>query len=131
MNLKAIADHLEARRIGRVGEAVFVTEMPMECREGVLLINRYSGSQIDHELPGWRDTGFRAVIRSADYERGETLAERVGAALTVREDTAMGHGRHAITMRRMFPVNDPLPYRRSDGGYWEFEVDVECIYIKS
>jgi hypothetical protein len=131
MNLKAIAEYLETKRIGRVGEVVFITEMPMEAKEGVLLLNRYSGSEIDHELPGWRDTGFRMVTRSADYERGEALAERISEVLTINGDTEMGRGKALITMRKMLPVNDPLPYRRSEGGYWEFEVDVECVYIKS
>ena len=130
MNLKAIAHYLETKRFGRAGESVFITEMPLECREGILLLNRYSGSTIDHELPGWRDTGFRLIARSADYEAGEALAERAGAALKIQQDTQMGNTRSKlILMRRSLPMNDPLPYRRSDGGYWEFEVDIECVYI--
>jgi hypothetical protein len=129
MNLKGIGQYLESVHAGRVGEDIFVTEMPLECKEGVLLLNRYAGSVIDHELPGWRDTGFRIVIRSVDYERGEALAVSVSTALTVKQDTPMGALSSLMLMKLMLPMNDPLPYRRSDAGVWEFEVDIECIYI--
>jgi hypothetical protein len=126
MNIEAVAVYMEMSGLGRRGQSVFVTEMPSECREGVLMINRYSGSRIDHELPGWRDTGFRAVVRSPEYSRGYAMAERVGKLLTIHQDVVMGG---VILVKQCLPMNDPLPYRRSDGGFWEFEVDVECIYI--
>lgn len=123
-----IARYLEQARVGRVGESIFIGEMPTECEQGILLIDSYSGTSIDHELPGWRDTGFRVVTRSPQYEAGMALAEKVSGVLTIRRETPMG-GR--VLMRQCLPQNDPLPYRRSRGsGIWEFEVDVECIYIR-
>lgn len=128
MKLKEIATYLEQKRIGKVGETIFVGEMPLECDKGILLMDTYAGTAIDHELPGWRDTGFRMVVRSADYESGFALAEKASELLTIRSQVQIGP---KMLVRLSLPQNDPLPYRRSKGsGIWEFEVDVECIYIR-
>lgn len=127
MNLKAIANYIQAQSLGVIGKTLFIGEMPLECKQGILLMDTYAGTSIDHELPGWRETGFRIVIRSPNYEAGEQLAESVSAALTLHAEVPMT----GILMRQSLPQNDPLPYRRSAGGaIWEFEVDIECIYIK-
>lgn len=126
MNLNSIADYIELGGIGQKGKSIFIGEMPLEATRGVLLMDTYSGTKIDHELPGWRDTGFRLAVRSADYEDGLSLAQQVSDRLTIMRQTAMP----PITMRQCLPVNDPLPYKRSKGsGMWEFEVDFECVYI--
>jgi len=127
MNLQAISAHLERNRLGKQGSTLFVTEMPSTCKEGILLMDRYSGSVIDHELPGWRNTGFGMIVRSADYLRGRRLATQASGVLTIQTDVNMGE----ILMRQCLPYNDPRPYRRSEGGYWEFEVDVDCVYINN
>lgn len=127
MNLKAIANYLQTQALGVMGQTLFIGEMPLECKQGILLMDTYAGTAIDHELPGWRDTGFRVVIRSLNYETGEQLAESVATALTIQSEVPMP----GILMRQSLPQNDPLPYRRSGAGAtWEFEVDIECIYIK-
>lgn len=130
MNLKAIAAHLIANRVGREGETLFVTEMPRECREGILLMNGPHGTPIDHELPGWRNTGFRIIVRAADYGRGLELANRASDALTLHHTTVMTARDTSIEMRQSLPFNEPRPYRRSEGGYWEFEVEIDCKYIQ-
>ena len=127
MKLNEVAMYLQAQGLGTVGQNIFVLEMPASCNAGILLMDTYSGSRIDHELPGWRDTGFRLVIRHPDYQAGETLAEQASAALTLQRDVQMG----PILVRRMLPYNDPKPYRRSEAGVWEFETDVETTYIRS
>jgi hypothetical protein len=130
MNLMGVIQYLEQRKLGRIGESLFATEMPLECKEGVVLLNTYTGTSINHYLPGWRDTGFRMVARSYNYEQGHALAEKVARALTIQQEVTMGKRDHQMLVKMMLPVNDPLPYRRSEGGYWEFQVDVECAYVK-
>lgn len=131
MNLKAIAHYLESKRLGRQAETLFVTEMPSECLAGTLLLDTYSGSKIDHDLPGWRETGFRFVVRNKDYAAGEALAEKISEALTLRTPTVIGTAKtRQIEVRVSLPVNDPKPYRKSEAGVWEFEVDVEITYLK-
>lgn len=126
MNLLAVANYLAGQGLGVVGRSIFVTEMPSTCKAGIMLMASYP-TPIDHELPGWRDTGFRFVVRHEQYEAGYRLAEQVISKLTIQRDVQMG----AILVRRMLPYNDPQPYRRSEAGIWEFETDVETTYIRS
>lgn len=130
MNLKAISAYLAQKSIGIEGETLFVTEMPRECREGILLMNNLRGTPLDHELPGWRDTGFRIIVRSADYRRGEELALAASRELTLTRETQMVALDTSIDMRLSLPFNEPRPYRRSEGGVWEFEVEIDCKYIQ-
>jgi hypothetical protein len=127
MKLKAVAEYLQAQGLGVIGTNLFSGEMPEICKQGILLMDTYSGSRIDHELPGWRDTGFRVVVRHTDHDAGEQLAEQVSDVLTIQRDVQMG----PIFVKRMLPYNDPKPYRRSAAGVWEFETDVETTYIRS
>lgn len=127
MKLNEVAAYLQGQGLGVIGTSIFAGEMPESCKQGILLMDTYSGSRIDHELPGWRDTGFRLVVRHPDYTQGEQLAEQVSAVLTIQRDVPMG----TIFVKRMLPYNDPKPYRRSEAGVWEFETDVETTYIRS
>jgi hypothetical protein len=125
MELKAVADYLEAQGQGVMEKTIFIGEMPAACVTGVLLLDRYSGTSIDPYLPKYRNTGFRVALRNADYERGMAHAKAINGALYIQADTQMP----GILVKRMVPQNDPRPYRRSLGGYWEFEVDFECSYV--
>jgi hypothetical protein len=124
MKLQAIAAYLDSLGHGIQGQTLFVDEMPAECKEGILLLDTYSGTQINHYLPGYRATGFRVAVRSTDHDAGHELATTVVSALTVHTDTVV----EGITVRQMLPLNDPRPYRRSVGAYWEFEVDVDIVF---
>lgn len=124
MNLLPVANYLQARGLGTVGRNIFVTEMPASCKTGIMLMHRYAG-RIDHELPGWRDTGFRIIVRHEKYTAGDALAASASSVLTIRQDTQMGN----FLVRKMLPQTDPQPYRRSEAGVWEFEVEIETVYI--
>ena len=133
MMLNNIAQYLQDMGKGSVGSSIFVTEMPREYKTGILLMDTYGGTRIDHELPGYRSTGFRLVVRSPDYKAGGILARSASKALTLQRHVLMlsfDADDAPIMMRQCLPVTDPKPYRRSDEGVWEFEVDVECVYIE-
>lgn len=125
MELKAVADYLEAQGQGVMEESIFIGEMPAACTVGLLLLDRYSGTMIDPYLPKYRNTGFRVALRNPDYNNGLAHAKAVNRALYIQDDTTMP----GILVKRMVPQNDPRPYRRSVGGFWEFEVDFECSYV--
>lgn len=124
MKLEAIATYIESLELGYKGTSLFINEMPVSQNDGILLLDTYYGSAIDHYLPERRVTGFRIAVRSADYVRGKTLAETLVRELTIHGDTQL----EGILVRQMLPMNDPRPYRRSVGGFWEFEVDVEIVF---
>lgn len=125
MNLTSMAKYLEGKRMGIQGVSIFVNEMPLECKLGVLLFDRYSGTPIDHHLPGYRKTGFRGAFRSHDYPTCIDLASRVSKVLTIIPETPMDQ----MLVKTMLPQNDPRPYKRSKGGFWECEVEFDVVYV--
>jgi hypothetical protein len=125
MSLETVAKHLENMRVGRVGVSIFVNEMPESCSLGVLVRDRYSGTPIDHYLPNYRQTGYRLAIRSTTYKEGFDFAWRVVEALTLHAETQVGD----TLVKQFLPQNEPRPYRRSAGAFWEFEVDLDAVFI--
>ena len=125
MELKSVADYLEQEGQGVMGKTIFVGEMPAACTAGILLLDRYYGTQINPYLPKYRMTGFRIAVRNPDYEAGKFAARSLNNTLTLTADTQMPD----ILVKLMIPQNAPRPYRRSVGGYWEFEVDFDCTYV--
>lgn len=124
MNLEAIATHLALKtRLAR--KSIFVTEMPLACNIGILLMGDPGGTAINHELPGYYPTEFRVVVRHTDYVNGRELSFKASKALTSHAGFTAGN----MLVRQCLPVNLPRPYRRSAGGYWEFEVDVEITFV--
>lgn len=130
MRLQAIANYLQEMEQGVNGKDLFVLEMPLECQKGILLMDAYAGTRINQDYPGWRETGFRVVVRSSDFAYGRGLAKSVATALHIKRETVMTDDEGSIIVRMCYPVTDPHPYRRSGAGVWEFEVDIECNYIE-
>lgn len=128
MNLVGVASYLEQRRLGIQGKTIFVNEMPLEVEQGILLRDRYSGTPIDHELPGYRMTGFRLAVRSRDFKKGEALAWKVCETLTLNGGDVEMPG---MVVKMMLPIYEPRPYRRSKGGFWEWELDFDTAYVRA
>lgn len=125
MKLEAISALLDSLGFGVEGKDIFINEMPADCKTGILLLDTYSGSEIDHYKPGYYDTGFRVAVRAVQFTTGADLALRLVKAMTIHSDTPS----ESITIRQMLPVNLPRPYRRSVGGFWEFEIDVDLVFL--
>jgi len=125
MNLEAIAGWLQTKNCGTVGESLFVTEMPEDCREGTLLIGNYRGTPIDHYMPGYYVAVFRTIIRGEDYESAKALANRVKSAL----NSHAGYELPGLSVKQCLVMNLPRVYRKSVGGFWEFEFDSEIVFI--
>jgi hypothetical protein len=124
MNLTTIAQHLQAQNCGIIGRSIFVTEMPASCHSGILLLGSYGGTEIDAEMPDYYVTDFRAVFREKDMAAGLALAKLTSTALHLTTEIQVND----MLIRHMRPMNLPRHYRKSVGGYWEFEVDVFIVY---
>lgn len=125
MNLDALATHLQAKNCGIVAESIFIGELPEDGRNGILLMGPYGGTPINKELRGYYVSNFRIVARSAQYDEGEALAKKASAAF----DSLVDYTLPGMLVRQCLPVNLPRPYRKSVGGYWEFEVDMEIVFV--
>lgn len=127
MNLEQLAKRLQDNKCGLLRKTIFVAEMPPSCDEGVLLLDNYYGTQINQYLPDYFDTVFRVVVRSTDYNAGLALAKRVTQTLR----TESGYVAGTMTVNQCLPQTLPRSYRRSVGGYWEFEVDMDVVFVES
>ena len=85
MNLLQLADELETAGVGIKGETIFIHNMPSTCKTGVMLRGKFTGTKIDHELPGFYKTDVSLIVRTGNYATGEALMNEAVAALTLAE----------------------------------------------
>lgn len=126
MMLSAIADFLQLKGCGTVGQTIFEYEMPSTCKDGILLMDSYYGTPKNHELPGYRASEFRVIVRGTEMLKGRDLAQKVSDALEFQAQTPFGA---LYLVKQSLPENEPRVYKRSAGGYWEFEVDVQLWWV--
>lgn len=125
MKLEAIAQRLQTTGVGTQGKDIHIGHMPAE-RDGILLRQPFGGSDIDHELPGWRQTSFQLVVRGKSFKDTQALIKNAVVQLTMLESPCS-----TIYVRYMRPKHDPLSYPLSAGGRFEFVVNMEVCYIDS
>lgn len=126
MNLIPIANYLAENECGIVGASIFVTEMPSSCNIGILLMDAYHGTEVDPDLPDYYATEFRLVVRDTDFANGSALAKNASALFK----SHAGFSAEELLVRMSYPMNLPRSYRRSVGGYWEFEVDIAITFVE-
>jgi hypothetical protein len=125
MKFKPFLTWLEQQGAGTDATDLFGNEIPSDCKNGVALLDTYRGVPIDHYLPGYKHGGFRAVVRSTDYLAGQDRAYALVALLTVQQETQLD----GLLIKLMLPIAEPRSYRRSVGGFWEFEFEVDVCFI--
>lgn len=124
MNLEALVTRLATATLGTPGQSIFVNEMPSGCSAGILLLDAYAGTPVNAELEGYYRTEFRLIVRAVDYVAGQTLAKQASVVLKTRT----GYVAATMAVSQCLALNLPRSYRRSVGGYWEFEVDFEIAF---
>jgi hypothetical protein len=124
MNLEPISAYLAGKNLGTVGRSIFVNEMPTSCNVGILLMDNYYGTQVDRYLPDFYRTEYRLVVRHTDFANGKALARAATLSLAAMMGTV-----GTLLVRQTAALNLPRSYRRSAGGYWEFEVDMEIVFV--
>lgn len=124
MNLEPFASHLESQGIGVVGDNIFYYEMPAVVETGILLRESQAGTLIDPELPGYRKTYFRAVVRDGSYSAGLALSEQVLEALTIANVSLSN-----LSVKFVRPLNEPIVFPRSEGDAVEFSINFEAVYV--
>lgn len=125
-----IAPLLQSAGIGRLGTDLFCHHMPAQIERGVMVTGDLAGTDIDHELPGWRQGRIQVIVRDPDHTQGLTRTRQVIAALTLGQLALPATaGAPAIRLRRLRPVHDPIVYPRSDGDQVEFSVNFEAAWV--
>jgi hypothetical protein len=121
---------LVAARLGQPGRTLFCHKMPAELTKGLVLLGDLAGTEIDHDLPGWRMGQIQVIVRDDDHALGTQRSRQVMTALTLNDHllpAAGGAGR--IQLRRLRPIHDPIVYPRSEGDVMEFSMNFEGAWV--
>lgn len=127
MKLEPIAQHLVTEDVAEGGVDLFVYRMPAQIKQGILLIGDLGGTEIDHELPGYKRTSFQAIIRHTELVEGMELANLVLKTLTLSDNTILDN----LLFRYVLPRHEPVVYPVSEGDYLEFSVNFDAVYIET
>lgn len=123
MNLIALLNILAEKKLGVVGESLFVHSMPLQARKAIMLRQNLTGTPIDHELPGFYKSSFQVIVRTSGYKEGETFAKQVMDALTLSE-AQIGD----MYVRYCRPVATPVPFPMSDGNLIENNIQMSICF---
>lgn len=125
MDLKPITDYLESKALGRQGTDIFINEMPNTCDNGILLLDEYHGTKVDQYLPDYYRAEFRVIVRHTDQLLGIKKARDCSKSLKL-----MSGINGSLLVRQVIALNLPRTYRKSPGGYFEFEVEMNIIFVE-
>lgn len=125
-----IAPILQAAGVGTLGKDLFCHRLPASIARGVMVTGDLAGTDIDHELPGWRQGRLQVIVRDPNHLQGLTKTRQVMAALSLGQRLlpAAG-GAPAVQLRRLRPMHDPIVYPRSEGDEIEFSVNFEGVWV--
>lgn len=124
MNLKPVADYLQAQGFGTLGQTIFLNHLPADATEAVLIRPRLIGARIDHDLPGYLKFEFQVIVRGKTYLPTQTKANQIAKKLKMAE-TTLGVW-HVNYLR---PAHVPVGYPISMGELVEFNTDIEACIV--
>lgn len=125
--LFAVAEMLELAGIAKLGEDLYIYNMPENLQAGVLLIDDTdSPTEVDEYIPKLKKSDFRAIVRGNDYEEAMNLALEVRAVLDKYDYTAT----NGLMFLRIKPTYDPIAYPVSESDVIEVSVNLWTAYIE-
>lgn len=126
MRLQAIAQWLQARGVGTVGQTIFINFIPDDI-EGILLRPELGGTPKDLELPGYVNKTFWLIARAKTHGQADALCAAAQAALKlINNQTVDG-----VQFRWCKPAAYPFPYAPSPAQNVELAVKYTTVHIDS
>lgn len=107
----------------KAGVTLFINQMPLETRLGLLLKEGFAGTEIDGEIPSLRRARFQLAARGQNYADVKALVEESIVVLTLTGVMLEG-----MQVKSIRPLTEPIPYQASIGNYVEFSVNFLAIY---
>jgi hypothetical protein len=124
MKLDSVAQILEDAGVGTIKRNIFINFMPGDVKEGILLRDGFSGTKINHYLPGFHKTDFQLIVRAVKFQDGEALIEAAILALTINTRAIYGN----MDIHNMRPRSLPFSYPLSPGNITEFVTQIDVAY---
>jgi hypothetical protein len=106
-------------------ESVFMYQMPDTVKRAVLLMSGIGGAALDQDIPGYKRARLQAIIRETEFQSGYDLAKQVMTALDKSRVTS-----ESVYILRVNPLHDPIAFARSQGGFVEFSINFETVYVE-
>ncbi|MFW6855384.1 minor capsid protein [Burkholderia gladioli] len=125
MDLMPLATYLEAAGVGKIGQSIFVDQMPSACERGVMLRNRRPGVRIDYNLPGYLKGQIQLMARSHDYQDGSQLIDQALKAITLIS-TQVG----AQFFNYCRPDTTPTAFPTSAGNFIEWTTALNVCFVE-
>jgi hypothetical protein len=122
-HLKDLSDYLEIQGTVEQGNTMFLHTMPPEVNKAVMLRVPLGGTSIDHELRGYFKTSYQLIVRHTQVQPGFDLANSLLKKLFFSEKQL-----NNIYVKFSRPKHQPVMYRRSESGNFEFSVNFEICF---
>ena len=131
--LEALADKLIADGLGTMpdfntppNDGVYVSRMPEECDNGILLYNRLPASRIDFTIKDYLRTRFMVVCRGTDRLATVQKAHAVSESLQLKCQPETING---VVFHELYSEASPEEYPVSTGDYLEIGLTVRAAYL--
>lgn len=125
MNLIPVANYLQGLGVASIGVNLFISFMPAEVTQGILVRENFGGTKINHYLPGFHKASFMMMVRSNDATAGRVLIQSAIDALTISMDTVMD----TTTVHYMRARNLPYMYAPTGSQNVEIAVNMDCCFL--
>lgn len=126
MNIKALADRLEDQGMGQVGRDVFYFSAPETAGECLLVLDNLDPTPRDEELPGYKESHFRVIVRRLDYDEAISTAKDVITAMEMQRGT-LGD----MVIKRLRAEFDPIAYPIPMSDMIEVSVNFCAYYTEA
>lgn len=123
MNLKPFKRALDFQNLKK---DIFIHSLPEDSKEGILITHGLNGASLDPDLPGYKRAKFQVIVRALDYESGYELSKSIiDIYSAIKSEKVL-----SIFVYFIQPLHDPLAFPVSKGGFTEFSVTYETVYIE-
>lgn len=128
LEMEQVANMLVAAKLGTLSKDVFVHRFPPTVNEGLLVLARLEGQEIDAGMGSYRRGPFQIVARSANVLTAQRKIRAAIPAVTFYGWRSLPPAGLASTPSRVLFIrvlSEPVIYPVSDGDLIEASADFE------
>lgn len=107
-------------------EDVFMHYMPPELTRGVLILTGAGGAVLDQYIQGYKKARLQVIVRETEFTSGYDLSKQIMAILS--KSRLVENPAYILQIN---PLHDPMAFPRSPGGFIEFSVNYETVYVET
>jgi hypothetical protein len=130
MRVQPLAQLLQTKGLGTVGQTIFVDSMPPALELAIMLNAGIMADPVSPELPGYHPSGkFQAIVRCRNPDDGFTLIRQVIAALATEQRITLTDSVASMMFNFIRQQGEPMNYPASAANLVEISVNFDCNYV--